>query len=134
MITVKSVQTAVRWVDSPPTGIAQGRFSAGDILIVHDRLINLTPQLGRPKGAVVGTDEGTFTFTSSTRSNFVGSANFPGGSVRVHGRIATNATGTVNMTVIGGTGAYAHARGTVSEPANDSKPANARNTYRLLLP
>jgi Dirigent-like protein len=134
VITVKSVETSARSIDRPPKGIARGQFSAGDVLILHDRLINLARQLGRPKGATVGVDEATLTFTSNTNAKLVGSATFPDGSVRFRGSVSANAKGTLVMSVIGGTGAYARARGTVSEPATDSNPANARNTYRLSLP
>jgi hypothetical protein len=134
IITVKSVETSARSIDVPPKGISRGQFSAGDVLILHDRLVNLAPQLGRPKGATVGADKATLTFTSNTNAKLVGSATFPDGSVRFRGTVSANAKGTLVLSVIGGTGAYAHARGTVSEPATDSNPANARNTYRLSLP
>jgi hypothetical protein len=134
VIVVKSVETSARSIDRPPKGISHGQFSAGDVLILHDRLINLAPQLRRPKGAIVGADEATLTFTSNTNAKLVGSATFPDGSVRFRGSVSANAKRTLVLTVIGGTGAYGRARGTVSEPATDTNPANARNTYRLSLP
>jgi hypothetical protein len=134
VISVRSVETSAQSIDRAPKGMARGQFTAGDVLILHDRLINLTPQLGRPKGATVGADKVTLTFTSNTNAKVVGSATLPDGSVRFRGSVSRTAKGTLFISVIGGTGAYAGARGTVSEPAADSNPANARNTYRITVP
>jgi hypothetical protein len=133
VVTVKSVETSARAIDVAPKGMTNGKFSAGDVLVVRDRLVNLAPQLGRPTGASVGTDQARIRFLSAAEAEIVGSATFPAGSVRFRGRAAMH-KGKLVLSVTGGTGAYANARGTVVEPGTDSDPANARNTYRLSLP
>src|SRR4051794_1598739 len=134
VITVKSVQTgAVVVVDAPPKGIRAGKFSAHDVVVERDILFNRVRQLGLRAGAKVGTDQLRATFLNSRTANAVGSATFPGGTVRFQGRIAAEAS-TSGLTVTGGTGKYAGARGSVTEPASDSDPKNATNTYHLLLP
>jgi hypothetical protein len=134
VITVKSVQTdAVVVVDAPPKGINAGKFSARDVVVERDNLFNRVRQLGRGAGAKVGTDQVRVTFVNSRTANAVGSATFPGGTVRFKGRISAEGS-TSSLTVTGGTGKYAGARGSVTEPASDSDPKNATNTYHLLLP
>ena len=134
VITVKSVQTgAVTVVDAPPKGIGAGKFSAHDVVVERDNLFNQARQLGRAAGAKVGSDYLKATFLNSQTATAVGSARFPDGTVRFKGRISV-AGNTPGLTVTGGTGRYAGARGTITEPASDSDPKNATNTYHLRLP
>ena len=134
MVTLKSVQTYSAAVDAPPKGMSSGRFSAGDFIVIRDNLFNRAPQLGKPAGAKVGTDQSKLTFLSGTRASVVGSARLPGGTVSFKGRLSTSATGVISLAITGGTGKYAGARGTVTEPASDNDASNATNTYHVILP
>jgi hypothetical protein len=133
-INLKSVETAASAVDQAPKQMAAGKFSSGDILVIRDNLFNRVAQLGRPAGAKVGADRSVLTFVSGTAANLVGSASFPSGSLWFKGRVAPEASGTLSMRITGGSGEFAGARGTVTEPASDSDPSNASNTYHLILP
>ena len=133
-IKLKSVQTGARAVDKAPKQMAAGKFSPGDILVIRDNLFNRVAQLGRPAGVKVGADRSILTFVSGTAANLVGSASLPGGVVHFKGRVDQGATGILSMRITGGSGRFAGARGTVTEPASDSDPKNATNTYRLVLP
>jgi dirigent-like protein len=133
-IKLKSVQTAASAVDKAPKQMAAGKFSPGDILVIRDDLFNRVAQLGRPAGAKVGADRSVLTFASGTAANVVGSASFPGGSLRFKGRVAPGASGTLSMRIMAGSGEFAGARGMVTEPASDSDPTNASNIYHLILP
>jgi hypothetical protein len=129
VIRVKSVQTSGRLIDKAPKGA-----SKGDVLHVRDRLYNRAPQFGKPSGALVGSDQGTVTFLSASKAIAVGSANFPGGTVRFKGTILLTSNRSWPLRVVGGTGRYAHAMGITTEPASDADPANATNIYRLVFP
>lgn len=134
VVTVKSVQTFATADDVPPKGLTSGgKPSAGDIIVVHDNLFNRAPQFGKPTGARIGTDVSKLTFVSSTRAEVVGAAKLPGGGVSFKGRFSTR-VGIVSLTITGGGGRYAGARGTVSEPASDRNAQNATNVYHLILP
>jgi hypothetical protein len=135
VIRVRSVETAQQLRDVAPRGIRAGHFSKGDTIVLHDRLVSLAPQLGRPAGVTIGTDVSTITFTGPMAATIAGRATFPAGSVRFRGAVSYPvAKPSLVLRVVAGTGAYAGVRGTVSEPTSDNDPSNARNTYRLLLP
>src|SRR5207248_3806306 len=73
-IAVTSVSVSVKPTDRPPHGT-----SKGDTIVYRDRLLNAKSQFGRAKGAVVGSDSGTMTFTSAHSATFSGIATLPGG-------------------------------------------------------
>jgi hypothetical protein len=121
VITVKSVTTASIPTDKAPKGA-----SKGDRVVLRDRLVNVAKQFGKPAGAVVGRDEGVLVLSSVTTGTFDGVTTLPGGTIRLHGVI----TNSVEIyTVVGGTGRYAHARGTIAIGAGKSP----LNTYHLRL-
>ncbi|HET6174623.1 MAG TPA: hypothetical protein VFD90_18600 [Gaiellales bacterium] len=121
VIKVKSVTTANIPTDKAPKGA-----SKGDRVLVRDRLVNVSNQFGKPAGAVVGRDEGVLVLTSANSGTFDGVATLPGGTIRLHGTI-TN--GIESYGIAGGTGKYAHARGTIA-----IGPGKAPlNTYHLRL-
>jgi hypothetical protein len=122
VITVKSVTTASIPRDAPPKGA-----SRGDRIIMRDRLVNVRKQFGKPAGAVVGRDEGILRLTSPTSGTFDGIATLPGGTIRLHGIIRD---GIETFTVAGGSGKYAHARGTIAIGSGKSP----LNTYRISFP
>jgi hypothetical protein len=121
VITVKSVTTATIATDKAPKGA-----SKGDRVLVRDRLVNVARQFGKPAGAVVGHDEGVLVLTSASSGTFKGTATLPGGTIRLHGTIAG---GSESYTVAGGTGRYAHVRGTITVGPGKSP----LNTYHLRL-
>jgi hypothetical protein len=123
VITVRSIETSSTPDDKPPSGP-----SKGDRFLLRDDLKNVARQFGRKAGAVVGSDAGLLTMTSKTEGRVVGFATLPGGRVRWHGVVHFKGANTP-FTVDGGTGRYAHARGTMVVGAG----ANPLNTYRLRL-
>jgi hypothetical protein len=124
VIRVKSVTTSVVTKDVPPKG-----YSKGDVYVETDALFNVDPQFGKAARAQVGTDRATLTFRSATLVLVVGTAKLPGGTISFRGIVRFNATTAQSVTVVGGTGRYAHARGTVRS-GTQSEPLN---TYRLTL-
>jgi hypothetical protein len=121
VITVKSVTTASIPKDTAPTGA-----SKGDRLVLRDRLLNVGKQFGKPDGAVVGRDEGVLVLTSATSATFDGVTTLPGGTIRLRG-VIRNGVGTYS--IAGGTGKFAHARGTIVI----GKGKSPLNTYHLKL-
>jgi hypothetical protein len=121
VITVKSVSTATVPTDKAPKGA-----SKGDRVLMRDRLVNVAKQFGKPAGAVVGRDEGVLILTSASSGTFDGVATLPGGTIRLHGVIRD---GIETYSVAGGTGKYAHARGTITVGSGKSP----LNTYHLRL-
>ena len=121
VITVKSVTTAAIPSDKAPKGA-----SKGDRLLLRDRLVNVARQFGKPPGAVVGRDEGVIVLTSPTSGTFEGVTTLPDGTIRLHGVIRN---GVLTFSVAGGTGRYAHARGTIDVGSGKSP----LNTYHLRL-
>ena len=124
VVAVRSVETGSHAYDKAPTGL-----SKGDRWLIRDRLINTKKQFGKPRGAVVGSDQAILVFTSPTSATFTGTTKLPGGTVRVHGVIHVSGPSTAG-TVDGGTGRYAHARGTIVIGSG----TNPLNTYHLTLP
>jgi hypothetical protein len=88
-------------------------------------------QFGRRAHALVGADRTTFTFLTRTSVRIEGTAHFPEGTVEFGGIArGTPSTATITIPVTGGTGSYAHARGTVTA----GTAATNVKTYRLTLP
>ena len=125
VIRVKSVLVAHTLHDVAPTGP-----SKGDVAVERDDLFNLgARQLGKPARARVGTDRATITFVTKATVRIDGVARFPAGTVTFAGS-SSLARPKTSVTVTGGTGRYAHARGT----ATAGGTATNVNTYRLTLP
>jgi Dirigent-like protein len=122
-----SVSTSSSVDDRPPAGA-----SVGDSFTETSRLRNAVAQLGRPKGAVVGTDRATTTLISAQAVRMEGTVRLPGGTLTIRGRV-TLRPGSASVPVAGGTGRFAGARGTVTATAlPDGRSAS--NVYRLTLP
>jgi len=119
VIRLKSIQTA--------------EVRRGNVLELSDRLLNTVPQFGRPVGATIGTDSATVRVTSSTKVTMTVTATLPDGTITVRGSLIGVGKLGLSLPVIGGTGAYAHARGTYWEPAHQSHGV-ALNIYRLTVP
>ena len=109
----------------------KNQLSPGDIFRVKSVLRNEVAQFGRAKGAVIGSDTGVYTMVSKGKVNtfrMTVTATLPGGTVRVQGLVG----GGRLVPVVGGTGAFAGARGVTS--VRDESNTRSRNTYRLQLP
>ena len=125
VIRVKSVLVAHWTHDVPPAGP-----SMGDVAVERDDLFNLDArQFGKPAHALVGTDRATITFVTKTLVRITGVARFPAGTVTFAGSSSVSRP-TMTVTVTGGTGRYAHVRGT----ATAGGTATNVNTYHLTLP
>jgi hypothetical protein len=125
-ISVTSVSVSIK-----PTDIAPKGASKGDTVVYRDRLLNAKAQFGRAKGAAVGSDRGTMTFTSAHAAKFSGVAVLPGGTLRLEGRVAALPNNALAIPVTGGTGRFAKAKGYVLVGPGSKR---ALNTYALTLP
>jgi hypothetical protein len=125
-IQVTSVLVSMKPIDTKPKGT-----SKGDRIVYRDTLVNAVPQFGKKKGAKVGSDQGTMTFTSAHSARFDGTARLPGGTVRIRGQVRAISNTVLQIRVVGGTGRYASARGTLTVGPGDKE---ALNVYKLTLP
>lgn len=125
-IRVVSSVVSLRQVDQAP----KGRANPGDAIVSVNRLHNEVKQFGRRKGAVVGTDRARVALQRDGSLRISGSATLPGGTIRFSGRVTGN-TATVVIRVVGGTGRYANAVGTVAVTDLDER-GTARNVYKLV--
>jgi hypothetical protein len=123
VIRLKSVTVARSIKDVPPKGP-----SRGDVYSARFRLLNVVPQFGRNAGAAVGTEHSSLELPSRTMAVVSGVVTLPDGTIayRGRGRLGSN----VPIPVVGGTGRFAGARGTLTV-GNGTSPLN---TYRLTLP
>ena len=78
---------------------------------VRSRLISLRAELGEPAGVAIGSNEAVITFASGTLATAHGKTTFPQGTVRYVGSGSFDAP--LKARIVGGTGAFANARGTV---------------------
>jgi hypothetical protein len=124
-IKVISVTVSTVSHDVKPKGA-----SKGDTIAYRDTLLNAAPQFGKKKGAAVGTDSGTMTFTGAHTAVFKGKAVLPGGTLTLSGPVYSTAAGLI-VPVTGGTGAFAHVHGTLLVGSGSKRVAN---TYRLVRP
>jgi hypothetical protein len=122
-IALISITTSSTATDRAPKGP-----SRGDRYVTTSRLVNARRQFGARKGTVVGSDRGTITLTGprSARVNVV--ATLPGGTIRVRGPLDEQTNATLVVPVVGGTGAFAGARGTLTINGTEKR---AWNVYRL---
>jgi Dirigent-like protein len=123
-IAVTSVALSAKTIDVGPKGT-----STGDRVVMRDRLLNARRQFGRPRGAQVGSDHGTMTFTGAHSATFSGVASLPGGTLRISGRVVAVPAGLV-IPVTGGTGRFDGAKGYVLVGHGEK---TALNTYTLTI-
>jgi hypothetical protein len=119
VIRLVSDTTSVRGRDVAPKGP-----SVGDSVFSTSRLRNAVAQFGRARGAIVGSDRGTARLVSATRATVDGVASLPGGTLHFRGRLRST------IPVVGGTGRFAGARGTLRVTAT-SRRDTALNVYTL---
>jgi hypothetical protein len=124
-IKVVSVTVSTVSHDIGPKGA-----SKGDTILYRDKLVNATPQFGKKAGAEIGSDSGTMTFTGAHTATFNGKAILPRGTLTLSGSVYSSPQGLV-VPVTGGTGAYAHYKGTLLVGSGSKRVAN---TYRLARP
>jgi hypothetical protein len=124
-IQVTSVVVTLKPYDKLPKG-----SSTGDRIVFHDKLLNVVRQFGKAKGIRVGEDHGTMTFTSAHTARFDGRVTLPGGTIRIKGAVKPLGDG-IQIPVVGGTGRYAAATGTLTVGPGDER---ALNVYKLTLP
>jgi len=104
--------------------------TAGDRIEFRDVLLNFKPQFGKHVNERIGSDNGTMTFTSKTTARLDGVARLPDGQIRFSGDVTVLADNTITVPVVGGTGRYQHASGTLHVGAGSKR---SRNTYKLLI-
>ena len=104
--------------------------SAGDRVDFVDVLLNTAPRFGKGVNEPVGSDKGTMTFTSRNTATMKGIATLPDGTIHFEGDVTVLPHNRVMVPVIGGTGTYAHASGTLLV---GSGSARATNTYTLVI-
>jgi hypothetical protein len=117
VIKVISVTTSYVEHRHPPAG------AAGDTATTTDKLLNAIPQFGRAKNAVVGSDSAKATFLRGGGMRLCGVARFPTGTIRICGA-ARAGRGGYSLPVVGGTGAFAQAQGTVFVSGSDRRSLN----------
>jgi hypothetical protein len=133
VITAKTTQgPTVTHPHAPPGGV-------GDTFASSLKLVTVTAQLGKPEGATLGTMRFSYTIRKQCTSfgkTCVATADFetvttlPGGTVIANGEALSIAHPSITIPVVGGTGRYAGARGTVTISPSSTKTS----TYRLRLP
>ena len=126
-----SVETSFRFVDHPPKGT--GTLSEGDALYVTHRLRNAwAGQFGRPRNAVVGSDSGVEIGLAKPGWTLMKvKVRLPGGTLRLRAR-GQFCCGVVLLRVVGGTGDFADAHGTMKSQQRGSVPN--LNDFALRLP
>ena len=118
-------------VDHSPKGYP----NKGDVVRETSTLRNAVAQFGRPKGAVVGSDVWitTIVIPPFGKADVKAATSVPGGTIRAVGTVtAAQMTGTFR--VVGGTGTYADARGTLRLRNINASGSRALIVYRLQLP
>ncbi|HXY85178.1 MAG TPA: dirigent protein [Gaiellaceae bacterium] len=116
-----------------PTDVSPKGLSAGDSVKMTDGLYNAVSQFGKPAGALVGSDTGLEKVLAGRRTaSFRGVATLPGGTIVIAGRVSMTAASTT-APVVGGTGRFAHAHGTVRFRTLSAN-GTASNVFRLALP
>jgi hypothetical protein len=118
--------------DKAPKELARGVASRGDVIRGTSVLRNAVRQFGKPSGAVVGRDSYSFTFVSPTEAVIAVRVVLPGGTLIARGRMRVSQGDRIVVTVTGGTGKFAGARGTGE--ARALSPNESLNVYRLRFP
>jgi len=116
---------------APKTHATTGEYTKGDTLRGTSILRNAVRQLGKPKGARIGTSSFVETALSPQRIRFDGVSRLPGGTVHARG-VLHEVGGKLTVAVVGGTGLYAAATGVIE---GSHLPSGVTlNVARLQLP
>jgi hypothetical protein len=124
LIRLLSITTSQQNFDKPPKGP-----SKGDRMYGVSKLVNTVAQFGQRAGAEVGSDVGWYTFKTKKTEYADGTTRLPGGTLHFRGKISTS-QGAVTVPVLGGTGIFEGAVGTLYIGAATSAGV-AENVYRL---
>jgi len=118
-------------VDKAPEGYP----NKGDVIRETSTLRNAVAQFGRPRGAVVGRDTWVTTVVTPpfARLDVRETTDLPGGTIRARGTVTVLQT-TGTFQVVGGTGAYRDARGTITLKNLNSSGTRGLSVYRLRIP
>jgi len=128
VIRLVSTATSIQEHDVAPKGTSAGDWVAG-----NDKLTNAAAQFGKPKGALVGSDRAVFRYVRQGLVTLTGTAKLPDGNIRTKGRVRVRSGSRYVIPVVGGTGHYASARGSVTV-TNMSKDGKVTlNVYTLNL-
>jgi hypothetical protein len=119
-------------MDVKVVSVLSGASQSRDTIRMSDKLYNLVPQFGKPKGALVGSDSGTVKRTGTLSASFRGVARLPGGTLTVKGQVIAGEP-ISDVAVSGGTGRFAGARGIVVIRELSGR-ARAANIFHLTLP
>jgi hypothetical protein len=126
VIQLLSTTTSEHLVDVAPKGA-----SAGDRDQSTSQLRNAVAQFGKPKGAVVGSDSASQVLTSARSGTESGTTTLPGGVLKVKGVVRILRGGGIAVPVVGGSGRFAGAKGTMFVYGISGHPKLAINIYRL---
>jgi hypothetical protein len=130
VVQFKSVTVSERDHDVAPKGP-----SAGDWATERSVLYNASAWSGYPKGAKVGWDSGVARVTGPYSVTVRGTTHLPGGIVYFRGRMTSAGGPDTRVPVVGGTGRFAGAHGTlITTGALDASGKTHINTYSLHLP
>jgi hypothetical protein len=133
-MTIRLIVTSVDsrfLIDRAPKGYP----NKGDVVRERSTLRNAVAQFGRPKGAIVGSDTWIITVVIPPfgKAEVKATTTLPGGTIRAMGAVtAAQTAGTFR--VVGGTGEYANARGTISLRNLNANGSRGLSVYRLQLP
>ena len=116
VVRLVSTTTSLRTHDVAPKGL-----SVGDWFGARDTLTNEVPQFGKQKGALVGSDVGIFRIVKGGGETLTGTTRIPDGTIRIGGPVMTKSRTRYVVRVVGGTGRYASARGTVTVVTRSAK-------------
>ena len=125
---VTSVTVQASTHDTPP----KGKPNRGDRIAFREMLLNREPLFGRKKGEAVAYDVGRVIYASAFNTTIDVVVTFPSiGTLHFHGPFVTRSDGTTVIPVIGGTGAFAGATGTVTIGKGATR---APNDFDLSVP
>jgi hypothetical protein len=117
--------------DLPPKTFNLGEKSPGDTISGTSILRNAVRQFGKPKGARVGTSRFVEVWLTPKRLSIDAVGRLPGGTVHVHG-VGSIETNRPKVPIVGGTGVYAGATGSVEGQVLPS--GQQLDIYRLRVP
>lgn len=117
-------------VDHAPKGYP----NKGDVVRATTTLRNAVAQFVRPKGAIVGNDIWITTIVIAPfgKAGVKATTTLPGGTIRASGSV-TAAQTSATFRVVGGTGTYARAHGTISWRNLNAGGSRGLSVYRLQL-
>ena len=127
LVTIKvlSVMTSSQAHKASPKGT-----SIGDNVTFEDVLLNVGTQFGKNANAQVGSDSGKMTFTGAHSARMEGVTTLPGGTISFSGDVIVLPNNRLVVPIVGGTGQYANASGTLLVGTGSKR---SPNTYRLIL-